>query len=93
MLGAHSKKPRVVRGSERLTTRLIELAGLVLAERECADYLFTDVHSSLLIICKLLICLISSFTASYCRSPSATLILGTDAGTGNEVKSWQLRSY
>ena len=34
MLGAHSKKPRVVRGSERLTTRLSELAGLVLAERE-----------------------------------------------------------
>jgi len=29
--GAHSKKPRVVRGSERLTTRLSELAGLVLA--------------------------------------------------------------
>ena len=32
--GAHSKKPRVVRGSERLATRLSELAGLVLAERE-----------------------------------------------------------
>ncbi len=32
--GAHSKKPRVVRGSERLTTRLSELAGLVLAEQE-----------------------------------------------------------
>jgi len=31
--GAHSKKPRVVRGSERLTTRLSELAGLVLAAR------------------------------------------------------------
>ena len=31
--GAHSKKPRVVRGSERLATRLSELAGLVLAER------------------------------------------------------------
>ena len=29
--GAHSKKPRVVRGSERLKTRLSELAGLVLA--------------------------------------------------------------
>ena len=29
--GAHSKKPRVVRGSEHLTTRLSELAGLVLA--------------------------------------------------------------
>jgi hypothetical protein len=29
--GAHSKKPRVVRGSERRTTRLSELAGLVLA--------------------------------------------------------------
>jgi hypothetical protein len=28
---AHSKKPRVVWGSERLTTRLSELAGLVLA--------------------------------------------------------------
>ena len=32
--GAHSKKPRVMRGSERLTTQLSELAGLVLAERE-----------------------------------------------------------
>jgi hypothetical protein len=32
--GAQSKKPRVVRGSERLTTRLSELAGLVLAEQE-----------------------------------------------------------
>jgi hypothetical protein len=30
MLGAR-KKPRVVRGSERLATRLSELAGLVLA--------------------------------------------------------------
>jgi hypothetical protein len=29
--GAHNAKPRVVRGSERLTTRLSELAGLVLA--------------------------------------------------------------
>jgi|SRR5574343_95038 hypothetical protein len=29
--GAQSKKPRVVRGSSRLTTRLSELAGLVLA--------------------------------------------------------------
>ena len=29
-----NKKPRVVRGSERLTSRLSELAGLVLAERE-----------------------------------------------------------
>ncbi|MEY3202048.1 MAG: hypothetical protein RIR70_1598, partial [Pseudomonadota bacterium] len=28
------KKPRFVRGSERLTTRMSELAGLVLAERE-----------------------------------------------------------
>jgi len=32
--GAQSKKPRVVRGSSRLLTRLSELAGLVLAERE-----------------------------------------------------------
>jgi hypothetical protein len=32
--GAHSKKPRVVRGSERLTTRLSELAGPVLAVTE-----------------------------------------------------------
>ena len=32
--GAHSKKPRVVRGSERLTTQLSELAGLVLAGQE-----------------------------------------------------------
>ncbi len=32
--GAHNKKPRVMRGSERLTTQLSELAGLVLAERE-----------------------------------------------------------
>ena len=31
--GAQSKKPRVVRGSERLTTRLSELAGLGLAGR------------------------------------------------------------
>ena len=30
--GRKSKKPRVVRGRERLTTRLSELAGLVLAE-------------------------------------------------------------
>jgi len=29
--GAHNKKPRVVRGSERLTTHLSALAGLVLA--------------------------------------------------------------
>ncbi len=29
--GAQSKKPRVMRGSERLTTRLSELTGLVLA--------------------------------------------------------------
>ena len=29
---AHNAKPRVVRGSERLETRLSELAGLVLAE-------------------------------------------------------------
>ena len=29
--GAHSKKPRMVRGSARPTTRLSELAGLVLA--------------------------------------------------------------
>ena len=28
-----NKKPRVVRGSERLTTRLSELAGLALAEQ------------------------------------------------------------
>ena len=32
--GAQSKKPRVVRGSERLATRLSELEGLVLAEQE-----------------------------------------------------------
>ncbi len=31
--GPHSKKLCVVRGSERRTTRLSELAGLVLAER------------------------------------------------------------
>ena len=30
----HSKKPRVVRGSVRLTARLSELAGLVLAEQK-----------------------------------------------------------
>ncbi len=29
--GAHNKKPRVMRGSERLTTQLSELAGLFLA--------------------------------------------------------------
>ena len=28
--GAHNKKPRVMRGSKRLTTQLSELAGLVL---------------------------------------------------------------
>ena len=33
MLGAHSKKPRVVRGSERPAARVSELAGLVLAGR------------------------------------------------------------
>ena len=31
--GAHSKEPRVVRGSGGLATRLSELEGLVLAER------------------------------------------------------------
>ena len=32
--GAHNKKPRVERGSERLATRLSELAGLVLAGQQ-----------------------------------------------------------
>ena len=32
--GAQSKKPHVVRGSERLAIRLSELEGLVLAEKE-----------------------------------------------------------
>jgi len=42
MLGAH-KKPRVVRGSERLATRLTELAGLVLAGRRgCPDNLLNS---------------------------------------------------
>ncbi len=36
--GAHNKKPRVMRGSKRLTTQLSELAGLFLAEREGLSY-------------------------------------------------------
>ena len=34
--GAHSKKPRVVRGSERLRSPLSRFEGLVLAETESA---------------------------------------------------------